>query len=406
MTLTTTCCIVGGGPAGMMLGFLLARADIDVTVLEKHADFLRDFRGDTIHPSTMELLAELGLLDHFLERPHSKAVTLSARIGSDEITVADFSHLPTRCRFIAFMPQWEFLDFLSHHARIYPSFHLLVRTEATGTITEAGTVRGVRAQGPDGELTIRANLVVAADGRHSTLRDEGGFKISDLGAPMDVLWLRLPRKPTDRANPLGTAGAGRLFIAIDRGDYWQCAYLVPKGGFDSLKAAGLQAFRTAIAELAPAFADRVHEIATWNDVKLLTVTVNRVREWFRPGLLLIGDAAHAMSPVGGVGINLAIQDAVATANILAPYLRNGPPGPELLRLGTAPARNTYASHPGAAASDPERGDPPRSCRPIPAAACAPAAATACARDAACDRPADRARVSAGAYPVPRLTRAG
>jgi 2-polyprenyl-6-methoxyphenol hydroxylase-like FAD-dependent oxidoreductase len=332
MTLTTTCCIVGGGPAGMMLGFLLARAGIDVTVLEKHSDFLRDFRGDTIHPSTMELLAELGLLDQFLERPHSKAVTLSARIGSDEITVADFSHLPTRCRFIAFMPQWEFLDFLSHHARIYSSFHLLVRTEATGTITEADTVRGVRAQGPDGELIIRANLVVAADGRNSTLRDEGGFKISDLGAPMDVLWMRLSRNPTDRANPLGTAAAGRLFIAIDRGDYWQCAYLVPKGGFDSLKAAGLQAFRTAIAELAPAFADRVQEIATWDDVKLLTVTVNRVREWFRPGLLLIGDAAHAMSPVGGVGINLAIQDAVASANILAPHLRNGPPGPELLRL--------------------------------------------------------------------------
>jgi 2-polyprenyl-6-methoxyphenol hydroxylase-like FAD-dependent oxidoreductase len=332
MTLTTTCCIVGSGPAGMMLGLLLARAGIDVTVLEKHGDFLRDFRGDTIHPSTMELLAELGLLDQFLERPHSKAVTLTARIGADEITVADFSRLPTSCRFIAFMPQWEFLNFLSHHARVYPSFHLLMRTEATSTITEADTVRGARAQGPDGELTIRADLVVAADGRHSTLRTEGGFKISDLGAPMDVLWMRLSRKPTDRANPLGTAGSGRLFIAIDRGDYWQCAYLVPKGGFDTLKAAGLQAFRVAIAELTPAFADRVREIATWDDVKLLTVTVNRVREWFRPGLLLIGDAAHAMSPVGGVGINLAIQDAVATANILAPHLRNGPPGLELLRL--------------------------------------------------------------------------
>ena len=332
MTLTTTCCIVGGGPAGMMLGLLLARAGIDVTVLEKHADFLRDFRGDTIHPSTMELLAELGLLDQFLERPHSRAVTLTARIGTDEITVADFSRLPTRCRFIAFMPQWEFLDFLSTHARTYPNFHLLMRTEAIGAVSEAGTVRGVRAQGPEGEMTIHANLVVAADGRHSTLRAEGGFKVSDLGAPMDVLWMRLSRKPTDPSDALGTAGRGRLFIAIDRRDYWQCAYLVPKGATDALKATGLEAFRAAIAELAPDFADRVKEIATWDDVKLLTVTVNRVREWFRPGLLLIGDAAHAMSPVGGVGINLAIQDAVATANILTPPLRNGPPGPELLRL--------------------------------------------------------------------------
>ena len=332
MTHTTTCCIVGGGPAGVMLGFLLARAGIDVTVLEKHADFLRDFRGDTIHPSTLDLLAELGLLDQFLARPHTKAVTISGRVGPDLITMADFSHLPTRCGFIAFMPQWDFLDFLSAHARQYPNFHLLMSTEATGAITDGGVVRGVRAHGADGEQEIRAKLVVAADGRHSTLRAEAGFKVFDIGAPMDVLWLRLPRKPTDPIAALGTIGAGHMFITLDRGDYWQCAYIVPKDGTDALKAKGLDAFRASIVELVPAFADRVQEIYTWDDVKLLTVTINRAREWYRPGLLLIGDAAHAMSPVGGVGINLAIQDAVATANILAPHLRNGTPGPEVLRL--------------------------------------------------------------------------
>ena len=331
-TILTTCCIVGGGPAGMMLGLLLARAGIDVTVLEKHADFLRDFRGDTIHPSTLEILGELGLLEEFLARPHSKAVSLSGRIGSTLIELADFSRLPSRCRFIAFMPQWDFLDFLAGHAKTYPNFHLMMRTEATGLTIEDGTVRGVHARGPDGDLAITAGLVVAADGRHSILREQGGFKVFDLGAPMDVLWMRLSRKDTDPVAPLGTIGAGRMFVTINRGDYWQCAYLVPKGGTDALKARGLEAFHTAITELVPAFAGRVQEIRSWDDVKLLTVAVNRAREWSRPGLLLIGDAAHAMSPVGGVGINLAIQDAVAAANILAPHLREGRAGPEILRL--------------------------------------------------------------------------
>jgi 2-polyprenyl-6-methoxyphenol hydroxylase-like FAD-dependent oxidoreductase len=321
--ISVDCAIAGGGPAGMMLGFLLARAGVAVAVLEKHADFLRDFRGDTIHPSTLELMHELGLLDAFLALPHRKVATLGAQIGEQFLQLADFSRLPVHCRFIAFMPQWDFLDFLSGQAKRYPGFRLLMRTEATELIDEAGHVAGVRAAGPDGEIVLRARLVVAADGRHSTLRPKAGLESRDIGAPMDVLWLRLSRRPQDPGQTFGRIDAGRIFIMLDRGDYWQCAFVIPKGGFDQLRQQGIAAFRAEIVRLAPHFADRVEEIGDWRDVSLLTVAVDRLPRWHRPGLLCIGDAAPAMSPIGGVGINLAIQDAVAAANILAEKLRRG-----------------------------------------------------------------------------------
>ncbi len=320
---TTRCCVVGGGPAGMMLGFLLARAGIDVVVLEKHADFLRDFRGDTVHPSTMQVMHELGILDAFLARPHSEIRTLGVQIGDTFLQVADFSHLPTQAKFIAFMPQWDFLDFLADQANRFPTFRLMMRTEATDLIREGDQMIGVRARGPDGMLDIHAQLIIACDGRHSTLRDAAGFGVVEIGAPMDVLWLRLSKHAADPAQTLGRIDAGRIFIMLDRNDYWQCAFVIPKGGIDEVHASGLEAFRAEIVRLAPFLQDRVQELTTWDDVKLLTVAVNRLDTWFRPGLLCIGDAAHAMSPVGGVGINLAIQDAVATANILVPRLTRG-----------------------------------------------------------------------------------
>jgi 2-polyprenyl-6-methoxyphenol hydroxylase-like FAD-dependent oxidoreductase len=319
----TTCCIAGGGPAGMMLGFLLARAGVDVVVLEKHRDFLRDFRGDTIHPSTLEVMHELGLLDEFLRLPHQEVRQLQGVIGDTSIRIADFTHLPTRCRFIALMPQWDFLNFLAEKARRYPSFHLRMQAEATELIEDGGRVTGLRATTPAGTLVVQADLVVGADGRHSTVRRCAGLEVEDIGAPIDVLWMRLPRRPSDGTAPLGRFGAGKIFIMLDRGDYWQCAYVIPKGGFEEIKAKGLDAFRAAVAEIAPQFGDRVRELASWDDIKLLTVKIDRLRRWHRPGLICIGDAAHAMSPVGGVGINLAVQDAVAAANILAAPLRAG-----------------------------------------------------------------------------------
>jgi 2-polyprenyl-6-methoxyphenol hydroxylase-like FAD-dependent oxidoreductase len=319
----TGCCVAGGGPAGMMLGFLLARAGVDVVVIEKHRDFLRDFRGDTIHPSTLEVMHELGLLDEFLRLPHQEVRQLMGVIGNTSIRIADFSHLPTRCRFIALMPQWDFLNFLAEKAGRYPGFRLRMQAEATDLIEDGGRVTGLRATTPAGTLFIQADLVVGADGRHSTVRRCAGLDVEDIGAPIDVLWMRLPRRPSDGTAPLGRFGAGKIFIMLDRGDYWQCAYVIRKGGFDEVKAKGLDAFRAAVAEIAPPFADRVRELGSWDDIKLLTVKIDRLRTWHRSGLLCIGDAAHAMSPVGGVGINLAVQDAVAAANILAAPLRAG-----------------------------------------------------------------------------------
>jgi 2-polyprenyl-6-methoxyphenol hydroxylase-like FAD-dependent oxidoreductase len=322
-TLATSCCIAGGGPAGMMLGFLLARAGINVVVLEKHKDFLRDFRGDTIHPSTLEVMHELGLLDAFLRLPHQRAEKLSGRYGSLPVTIADFSHLPTQCKFIALMPQWDFLNFLAEQGRRYPGFHLRMQAEATELIEEAGRVTGLRAQTPDGALEVRAALVVGCDGRHSDVREKAGLAVETLGAPMDVLWFRLSRKAGDGQQTGGVFLPGRIFVTLDRGDYWQCAYVIPKGTTEEVHRRGLEAFRADIARAVPDFADRVDEIANWDQVKLLTVAVDRLNRWHKPGLLCIGDAAHAMSPIGGVGINLAVQDAVAAANILAEPLRSG-----------------------------------------------------------------------------------
>ena len=317
-----TCCVAGGGPAGMMLGLLLARAGVSVLVLEKHADFLRDFRGDTIHPSTLELMHELGWLEAFLALPHRQVSRLIARFGNLTVPIADFTHLPTRCRFIALMPQWDFLSFLARQAARYPTFRLLMRTEATGLIEEAGRVCGVHATGPDGALDIRADLVVAADGRSSVMRERAGLRVDDFGAPMDVLWFRLSRRPGDPEAIMGRFDVGRIFVLLDRGEHWQCGYVIPKGAAEAIRGRGLDAFRASVAALVPFAADRVAEIRDWDDVKLLTVKVDRLRQWFRPGLLCIGDAAHAMSPVGGVGINLAIQDAVAAANRLWRPLRD------------------------------------------------------------------------------------
>ena len=324
-TLTTRCCVVGGGPAGMMLGFLLARAGIDVVVLEKHGDFLRDFRGDTIHPSTLDFMHELGLLDAFLALPHQELREVTAQIGETAIKAADFGHLPTKCKFIALMPQWDFLNFLAAQGQHYPNFKLLMHTEATDIIRAGDRVVGVAVTSPDGLREIHADLIVGTDGRHSTVRAKAGLTVEDIGAPMDVLWMRLSRRPDDHFETLGRVDAGHVFVMLNRGDYWQCAYVIRKGGADATRREGLPAFRSSIVKLAPFLSDRVEELRSWDDVKLLTVAVDRLKQWHCPGLLCIGDAAHAMSPIGGVGVNLAVQDAVAAANLLYAPLRRGQP---------------------------------------------------------------------------------
>jgi len=321
--LRTRCCIAGGGPAGMMLGFLMARTGVDVVVLEKHADFLRDFRGDTIHPSTLEVMYELGLLDEFLKRPHQEVRQLAGQIGGEIVAIADFTHLPTHCKFLGLMPQWDFLNFIAEQARHYPSFHLRMEAEVTQIVEEAGKVVGVTAKTPEGELEVLADLTVGADGRHSVVRERAGFSVVNLGAPIDVLWMRMSRHPTDPAQTFGRFDCGRILVFLNREDYWQTAYVIPKGKADELRQQGLPEFRQELVRLAPFLQDRVDELRDWDDIKLLTVAVDRLSRWFRPGLLCIGDAAHAMSPIGGVGINLAIQDAVATANILGERLRQG-----------------------------------------------------------------------------------
>jgi 2-polyprenyl-6-methoxyphenol hydroxylase-like FAD-dependent oxidoreductase len=322
-TVVTKCCIAGGGPAGMMLGFLLARAGVDVVVLEKHADFFRDFRGDTIHPSTLEVMYELGLLEELLRLPHQEMSEIEAHFGDRVVHLADLKHLPTRCKFIAFMPQWDFLNFLSRHAQKFFQFRLRMETEVTDLLLENGRVTGVTARTPEGTLELRAELVVAADGRSSTLRERAGLELVDLGAPIDVLWFRVSKRAGDPPQAFGFAGAGQFMVLINRGDYWQCAYVIRKGSLAESQQRGLPAFREEVGRCAPFLADRTGEITQWDEVKLLSVKVNHLRTWYREGLLCIGDAAHAMSPVGGVGINFAIQDAVATANLLAPKLLVG-----------------------------------------------------------------------------------
>ena len=307
----------------MMLGYLLARAGVDVVVLEKHADFFRDFRGDTIHPSTMEIMAKLGLLDAFLKLPHQNVPKLSAQFGRERLEFVDFSRLPVHAPYIAMMPQWDFLNFIAEQGKRFPNFRLFMQAEATDLIITDGRVTGVTVRGGDGNMIVRANLVVAADGRSSQMRRAAGLEVEDFGAPMDVLWFRLSRAPGDTDETQARFDAGRIFIMLNRGDYWQCAFVIAKGANESIRAAGLPAFREALRPLLPIDPARADEINDWDQVKLLVVQVNRLKRWWRQGLLCIGDAAHAMSPVGGVGVNLAVQDAVATANILADSLRAG-----------------------------------------------------------------------------------
>lgn len=321
--LDVRCCIAGGGPAGMMLGLLLARAGVDVLVLEKHAEFLRDFRGDTIHPSTLEVMHELGLLEDLLALPHQRAATLKAQFGELSVPIADFSTLPVRCKFIAFMPQWDFLDFLGRHAQRYPGFKLRMNAEATGLVEDSGRVTGLSAKTAAGPLEVRADLVVAADGRTSVLREAAALGTLQLGAPMDVLWFSLPRAAGDPDETMGRFGGGRIFIMLNRGDYWQCGFVIRKGSIGGVHARGLEAFRESVANAAPFTAGRLNALGSWDQIKLLTVAVDRMPRWYRGGMLFIGDAAHAMSPIGGVGVNLAIQDAVAAANLLAAPLREG-----------------------------------------------------------------------------------
>jgi 2-polyprenyl-6-methoxyphenol hydroxylase-like FAD-dependent oxidoreductase len=322
-TLQVQCCIAGGGPAGMLLGLLLGRAGVKTVVLEKHADFLRDFRGDTVHPSTLLIMQELGLMEDFLKLPHSEIRALSLEIGDTQIKIADFAHVPVPCKFVALMPQWDFLNFLADKSRRFPALKIMMSAQVTDLIEDADRVVGVKVATQNGPLEVRANLVVGCDGRGSTVRAASGLAVRDLGSPIDVLWFRLSKRAGDPEQVLGRLQTNTMIVTIDRTDYWQCAFVIGKGGIARLHADGLAAFKAAVAAGARFLADRVDELQSFEDIKLLSVAVDRLTTWSKPGLLCIGDAAHAMSPVGGVGINLAIQDAVATANLLAAKLKAG-----------------------------------------------------------------------------------
>ena len=321
--ISATCAIAGAGPAGLMLGLLLARAGVDVVVVEKHGDFLRDFRGDTIHPSTLEVMRELGLIEEFLKLPHTRAPKLSAEMGGRTVTIADFSRLPVGNRFIAFMPQWDFLSFLAGQAKLYPNFRLVMQARVDGLLEEEGRVAGLVAETPDGPLSIRSKLLIGADGRNSVVREKAGLEVESFGAPSEVVWMRLSKQSGDPQEAMGHAGPRQGFVLIDRGDYWQCGYVIRRSTFAEIRGKGIEAFRQMVIEVSPLPADRVQEIRSFDDTSLLTVRIDRLKQWWRPGLICIGDAAHAMSPIGGVGVNLAIQDAVAAANILSRPLREG-----------------------------------------------------------------------------------
>lgn len=333
------CCIVGGGPAGMMLGYLLGRAGVDVVVLEKHADFFRDFRGDTVHPSTLQVMDELGLIDGFLKLPHQKLQKMDGMFGGTSVRIADLSRLNVKHPFIAFMPQWDFLNFLRESGKRFASLKVMMSTEATDIIRNGETIEGVRATTPEGSVDIEADLTIACDGRHSTVRECAGLAVEEIGAPMDVLWFRAGRKSNETENVFARLEPGKMLVTFDRGNYWQCAYVIAKGQFDAVKARGLPSLLDDVARMAPILRSGVADVKSWDDVKLLTVAINRLKRWTRPGLLCIGDAAHAMSPIGGVGVNLAVQDAVATANLLAEKLARGCPSED--DLGAVQRRREF-----------------------------------------------------------------
>jgi len=338
-SLRVQCCVVGGGPAGMMLGYLLGRAGIKTVVLEKHADFFRDFRGDTVHPSTMQVMQELGLLADFLKVPHDEISKLNALFGTTSIRLADMSRLDTPCPFIAFMPQWDFLNFIDSQGKRFPVLEVRKKAEAVELMKDGESVIGVVAQTEQGPLHIVADLTVACDGRHSLMREQAGMVVEDIGAPMDVLWFKVgkPSGPTDSV--FARIQAGQMMVMLDRTDYWQCAYVIAKNGYEKVKEGGLDRFRANIVRLAPLTRDHIADVKSWDDVKLLSVQIDRLAKWAKPGFLCIGDAAHAMSPVGGVGVNLAVQDAVAAANLLFDKFGDG--GPSLEDLGRVQERRQF-----------------------------------------------------------------